>query len=63
VLGIAFGVVAARVLASLVGPLPDLGVGQLTATACVLGVAMLLALVGPIHRAGRIQPVAVLRRD
>lgn len=63
VVGIILGAVSARALASLVGTPPELGVGQLTATVGVLGVATLLALVGPIHRAGRIQPIAVLRQD
>jgi hypothetical protein len=63
VLGIVLGAVSARTLASLVGTPPELGVGQLTATVGVLGVATLLALVGPIHRAGRIQPMALLRQD
>lgn len=61
--GVLLGAVAARALASLVGPLPPLGAELLTVTACVLAIATLLALAGPIRRAGRIQPMAVLRHE
>lgn len=62
-LGMVLGVVSARALASLLGPVPQLGVGLLGGTVGVLGAATLLALVGPIRRAGRIQPMAVLRGE
>lgn len=63
VFGVALGALAARALVGLVGPLPALGAGLLTATAGVLAGATLLALAGPIHRAGRIEPMAVLRQE
>ncbi len=57
------GIAAARALAGLVGSVPEVGAGLFGVTAGVLGVATVVALVGPIHRAGRIQPMAVLREE
>ncbi len=63
VLGVALGVAAARGLAGIVGAASGVGLGLLVGTGGILAVATLLALVGPIHRAGHIQPMSVLRHD
>lgn len=52
---------AARLLSTWLGPLPTLTAPLVVMTVGTLAVATALALVGPLGRARRVQPMALLR--
>jgi hypothetical protein len=61
VLGIGGGALAARLLSTWLGPLPPLSLALVGATVGTLAVVTGLALIGPLTRARRIQPMSLLR--